>query len=67
MAQVVERLVRDQEAGGSSPLTPTIKNNVSGLKLAHGFLLLIVNDKIVFQRGYWDKLSFLKQHGLPIE
>ena len=24
------------------------------------------NDKIVFQRGYWDKLSFLKQHGLPI-
>ena len=22
--------------------------------------------KIVFQRGYWDKLSFLKQHGLPI-
>lgn len=27
----------------------------------------IVNDKIVFQRGYWDKLSFLRQHGLPIE
>jgi limonene-1,2-epoxide hydrolase len=27
----------------------------------------IVNDKIVFQRGYWDKLSFLKQHNLPIE
>ena len=25
------------------------------------------NDKIVFQRGYWDKLSFLKQHGLPVE
>lgn len=24
VAQVVERLVRDQEAGGSSPLTPTI-------------------------------------------
>lgn len=24
----------------------------------------IVNDKIVFQRGYWDKLSFLKQQGL---
>lgn len=22
---------------------------------------------IVFQRGYWDKLSFLKIHGLPIE
>ncbi len=27
----------------------------------------IVNDKIVFQRGYWDKLSFLKLHNLPIE
>ena len=26
----------------------------------------IVDDKIVFQRGYWDKLSFLKQHGLPL-
>lgn len=27
----------------------------------------IVNDKIIFQRGYWDKLSFLRQQGLPIE
>jgi limonene-1,2-epoxide hydrolase len=26
----------------------------------------IKNDKIVFQRGYWDKLSFLRMHGLPI-
>ena len=25
----------------------------------------IVEDKIVFQRGYWDKLSFLRLHGLP--
>lgn len=24
------------------------------------------NSKIVFQRGYWDKLSFLKLYGLPI-
>lgn len=23
--------------------------------------------RIAFQRGYWDKLSFLKLHGLPIE
>jgi hypothetical protein len=21
---------------------------------------------IIFQRGYWDKLSFLRQQGLPI-
>ena len=25
------------------------------------------NGRIAFQRGYWDKLSFLKMHGLPIE
>lgn len=27
----------------------------------------VVDGKIIFQRGYWDKLSFLRQHGLPIE
>ena len=27
----------------------------------------VVNDKIVLQRGYWDKLSFMKQQGLPLE
>lgn len=27
----------------------------------------VVNGRILFQRGYWDKLSFLKQHGLPVE
>ncbi|PKL84235.1 MAG: steroid delta-isomerase [Ignavibacteriae bacterium HGW-Ignavibacteriae-3] len=26
----------------------------------------IHNGKIVFQRGYWDKLSFLRLHRLPI-
>jgi limonene-1,2-epoxide hydrolase len=26
----------------------------------------VKNDLIVFQRGYWDKLSFLRLHGLPI-
>lgn len=25
------------------------------------------DGKIAFQRGYWDKLTFLKMHGLPIE
>lgn len=24
------------------------------------------DDRISFQRGYWDKLSFLRLHGLPI-
>lgn len=23
------------------------------------------NDRIVFQRGYWDRLTFLRLHGLP--
>jgi len=26
----------------------------------------IVDGLIRFQRGYWDKLSFLRQHGLPL-
>jgi hypothetical protein len=26
----------------------------------------IVDEKIAFQRGYWDKLSFLRLHGLPL-
>ena len=26
----------------------------------------VLNSKIIFQRGYWDKLTFLRQHGLPI-
>jgi len=27
----------------------------------------VEGDRIVFQRGYWDRLSFLRKHGLPIE
>jgi hypothetical protein len=26
----------------------------------------IQNGRIIFQRGYWDKLSFLRMHNLPI-
>lgn len=26
----------------------------------------VIDSQIVFQRGYWDKLTFLRQHGLPI-
>ncbi|MBX9850831.1 MAG: nuclear transport factor 2 family protein [Cytophagaceae bacterium] len=26
----------------------------------------IMNDKIIFQRGYWDKLSFHKLHNTPM-
>ena len=27
----------------------------------------IVEGRIVFQRGYWDKRTFQRQHGLPLE
>ena len=27
----------------------------------------VMQGRIAFQRGYWDKLSFLKLHGLPLE
>jgi limonene-1,2-epoxide hydrolase len=26
----------------------------------------VVDGQILFQRGYWDKLTFLRLHGLPI-
>ena len=26
----------------------------------------VVNGRITFQRGYWDKLTFLRLHGLPL-
>ena len=26
----------------------------------------VVENKIVFQRGYWDKLSFLRMHKMPL-
>ncbi len=26
----------------------------------------VVDNKIKFQRGYWDKLSFLRMHSLPL-
>ncbi len=26
----------------------------------------VINGKIIFQRGYWDQLSFLRQQGLPL-
>jgi ketosteroid isomerase-like protein len=30
-------------------------------------LVTVRNGLIAFQRGYWDKLTFLRMHGLPIE
>jgi hypothetical protein len=33
----------------------------SGLRFFH-----VKNDRIILQRGHWDKLSFLSQLGLPL-
>jgi limonene-1,2-epoxide hydrolase len=29
-------------------------------------LFHVIDDRIALQRGYWDKLSFLKLHSLPL-
>jgi limonene-1,2-epoxide hydrolase len=42
-------------------------NNADSKTLAHCGFFQIKNDKIVFQRGYWDKLSFHKLHQIPLE
>ena len=40
-------------------------SNPNGLR-GCGFFK-VVDDKIVFQRGYWDKLSFYRLHNIPFE
>ena len=29
-------------------------------------LFQVQGDKVVFQRGYWNKLTFFRAHGLPV-
>ena len=58
MTCIVEHIFEDGEWGileWSDPL---------GLK-GCGFFH-VVDQKIKFQRGYWDKLSFLKAHNMPV-
>ena len=50
------------EAGDVAALEWRDPNGLRGC----GFFT-VRDDRIAFQRGYWDKLSFLKLHGLPIE
>ena len=40
---------------------------LNGDPLGPGDAAFVRDGLIAFQRGYWDKLSFLKLHGLPIE
>jgi limonene-1,2-epoxide hydrolase len=59
MVCVVENIFEDGEWGmleWSDPL------GLRGCGFFH-----IVNDKIKFQRGYFDRLSFIKQQGLSVD
>ena len=58
MVCIVENIFEDGEWGMLEWKDP---KGLRGCGFFH-----IKNDKIVFQRGYWDKLSFLRQQGLPL-
>lgn len=59
MTSIVENIFEDRDWGILEWKDP------KGLR-GCGFFQ-IKNDQIIFQRGYWDKLSFLKQQGLPLD
>lgn len=58
MVCIVENIFQD---GDWAILEWKDPNGLRGCGFFH-----IQNGKIVFQRGYWDKLSFLKLNGLAI-
>ena len=57
-------LCRDLSVTASAPPSPLEWRDPLGLR-GCGFFR-IADGLIRFQRGYWDRLSFLRQHGLPI-
>jgi limonene-1,2-epoxide hydrolase len=58
MVCIVENLFRDGEWAILEWRDP---KGLRGCGFFH-----VVDGKIVFQRGYWDKLSFLRLHNLPL-
>lgn len=58
MICIVENIFEDKDWGILEWKDPT------GLR-GCGFFQ-IIDNKIKFQRGYWDKLSYLRMHNLPI-
>jgi limonene-1,2-epoxide hydrolase len=58
MVCIVENLFADGDWAILEWRDPLGLRGCGFFKIAHG--------KIQFQRGYWDKLTFLRQHGLPI-
>jgi limonene-1,2-epoxide hydrolase len=58
MTCIVEQVFQDGEWGILEWRDP---NGLRGCGFFH-----VVNNQIAFQRGYWDRLTFLCLHGLPI-
>ncbi len=58
MICIVENIFEDGEWGILEWRDP---NTLRGCGFFH-----ILDDKIIFQRGYWDRLSFLRLHQLPL-
>lgn len=61
-AEMVCRIEAIHEAGEVAALEWSDPLGLRGC----GFFT-VRDGSIVFRRGYWDKLSFLRQHGLPID
>jgi limonene-1,2-epoxide hydrolase len=58
MVCVVEQILEDGEWAALEWRDP---KGLRGCGFFH-----VVDDQIVMQRGYWDKLSFHRLHGVPI-
>jgi limonene-1,2-epoxide hydrolase len=58
MTCLVENLFEDGEWAILEWRDPLGLRGCGFFRVRHG--------RIVFQRGYWDKLSFLRAHGLPV-
>lgn len=58
MICIVEQILQDGEWGVLEWCDPL---GLRGCGFFH-----VVDGRIVHQRGYWDKLTFLRLHGLPL-
>lgn len=58
MVCIVEQILQDSEWGVLEWRDPL---GLRGCGFFH-----VVDGRIVHQRGYWDKLTFLRLHGLPL-
>lgn len=59
MTCIIENIFEDDEWAILEWKDP---NGLRGCGFFH-----VVDNKIKFQRGYWDKLSFMKKNNIPLE